>query len=325
MAILKDKFMNKKHLIAGLIITVLSLYYAFRDVKIDELGMAFASIKYIYLLPALLMVILSYLFRALRWRYLISAIKDVKTADIFSPLVIGFMGNMLPARAGEFIRAYLLSKQENISFSSSFATIFIERLFDMAMVLLLLFWVFYFKLDVFASGDQGENHKLLSYMMKFGWISLMGCLFIFFFSALLQYRNDLAMKMVGFFAGLLPEKWREKIFSLVRSFTEGLKIMKDKSGFINVILLSVVIWFIFIATHYPLYLAFGIEDKLPVVSSLVILCLTISIFIALFPTPGFLGAFQAACVVALHEIFKIPKAVALSYGIIAWLVSMGFT
>ena len=59
------------------------------------------------------------------------------------------------------------------------------------------------------------------------------------------------------------------------------------------------------------------------ITSAIVLSLTIGIFISLFPTPGFLGAFQAACVVALHEIFGISKAVAASYGIIAWLVAMG--
>ncbi len=61
------------------------------------------------------------------------------------------------------------------------------------------------------------------------------------------------------------------------------------------------------------------------ISSLVILCLTVAIFITLFPSPGFLGSFQAAHVVALHEIFGISKAVAVSYGIVSWLIIMGFT
>ena len=51
---------------------------------------------------------------------------EVNTADLISPLMVGFMGNMLPARAGEFIRAYLMGKREQISFSASFATIFIS-------------------------------------------------------------------------------------------------------------------------------------------------------------------------------------------------------
>ncbi len=316
--------MRKRHLLIGLIIIALSFYYAFKNVSITEIGIALLSVRYIYLLPALAMIAFAYLIRAIRWRYLISSVKEVKTVNLLSPLFVGFMGNLLPARAGEVIRAYLLCKKENISFSASFATIFIERLFDMASVLLLLFWVLFFKSGVFVSGDAKGTHQLLGYMIKFGWISLIGCAFIFFFSALLQYKNDWAMKIVGFFSRPFSQKWKEKIIGLVNSFSDGLKIIKDKRGFLSVISLSFLLWATFVFSYYPLYLAFNIEDKLPVITSLAVLCLTIAIFISLFPTPGFLGAFQAGCVVALHEIFKIPKAVAASYGIIAWLIAMGF-
>lgn len=318
--------MKKKslHLFIGIIFIVLSLYYAFKSVSLSELAGALMSVRYVYLLPALFLVAISYVFRAIRWRYLIASVKEVKTASLFSPLMVGFMGNMLPARAGELLRAYLLGKKERLSFSASFATIFIERLFDMILVLLLLFGVLIFQSKTFAVGDSGETHQLMGYMVKFGWISLIGCLFIFMFSALLQFKNNWAMKIVGLFTKPLAAKWQEKIFRLVHSFTEGLNIIKNKKGFFATILLSFLLWGTFVLMYYPLYYAFEIESKLPVLSSLVILCLTIAIFISLFPTPGFLGSFQAACVVALHEIFKIPKAVAASYGIIAWLVAMGF-
>jgi uncharacterized protein (TIRG00374 family) len=319
--------MNKKylHLIVGLIIIACSLYYAFKDVSLVEVGRALGSVRFLYLIPAILGIALSYLCRAVRWRYLISSIKQVRTINLFSPLMIGFMGNMLPARAGEFIRPYLLSKKENISFSSSFATVFIERLFDMSLVLLLLLWTLLFETDVFIHSNTGENHVLMDYMIKFGWTSFAICMVIFLFSFLLQYRNHWAMKIVDLCIKPLPHTWGEKIIKMVHSFKEGLNIVKDKKGFFATVLLSLLIWSLFVVMYYPLYFAFGFNSQLPALSSLIILCLTVAIFITLFPTPGFLGSFQAACVVALHEIFGISKAVALSYGIVAWIMVMGFT
>lgn len=317
--------MRKGHLLIGIVIVLLSLYFAFKNVSITELGNALLSVRYVYLLPAVFLVIISYVFRAIRWRYLVSSVKDVKTMNIFSPLMIGFMANMLPARAGEFIRAYLLGKKENISFSASFATIFIERLFDMSLVLLLIFGVLFFRVEIFSSTNSEANHRLVDYMMKFGWISFTGFMFILLFSVFLQYKNDLAMKVVRLFIRPLPIKWGERGISMVNSFTDGLSVIKDKRSFLITVFLSFLIWCTFIATYYPLYFAFSIETKLPVIPSLVVLCLTIAIFITLFPTPGFLGAFQLACVFALHEIFQIPKAVAASYGIVAWLTCMGTT
>lgn len=316
--------MNKKHLIIGILIILLSSYYAFKNVSLEELKNAFATVKYLYLIPAVLLVALTFLFRAMRWHYLVGSVKKVKTSQLFSPLMVGFMGNILPARAGEFIRAYLLSKRENISFSASFATIFVERLMDMLMFLILLVGVIFFSADTFAQADGGGDHRLMGYMIQFGWISFIGSLGIFLFSALLQYKNEWAMSILNFLIKPLPSKWQEKIVNLVHSFTEGLKILKDIKSFMAALFYSLLVWAAAVAVYYPLLMAFGLESELPIITAVLIVSLTVGIFISLFPSPAFLGSFQAACVVALHEIFGVQKAVAASYGIIAWLVAMGF-
>ncbi|RJO61057.1 UPF0104 family protein [candidate division WS5 bacterium] len=316
--------MKKNHLLIGLILIILSSYYAFKNVSIEELGIAFKSVHYIYLVPAVFFTLLTFVFRAMRWRYLVSSVKDVKTSRLVSPLMVGFMGNILPARAGEFIRAYLLGKKENISFSASFATIFVERLMDMLMFLILLVAVLFFSADIFSLGNAGENHELMGYMIKFGWISFIGSMGIFLFSVLLQYKNEWAVRIIDLCTKPLPQKWRDKIIEMVHSFTDGLKILKDWRGFSASIVLSVLVWVAGTVFYYPILMAFGIEAGLPAITAVLIINLTVGIFISLFPTPGFLGAFQAACVVALHDIFGVSKAVAASFGIIAWLVAMGF-
>lgn len=316
--------MKKNHLLIGLILIILSSYYAFKNVSIEELGMALKSVHYIYLVPAVFFTLLTFVFRAMRWRYLVSSVKDVKTSRLVSPLMVGFMGNILPARAGEFIRAYLLGKKENISFSASFATIFVERLMDMLMFLILLVAVLFFSADIFSRGNAGENHELMGYMIKFGWISFIGSMGIFLFSVLLQYKNEWAVRIIDLCTKPLPQKWRDKIIEMVHSFTDGLKILKDWRGFSASIGLSVLVWAAGTVFYYPILMAFGIEASLPAITAVLIINLTVGIFISLFPTPGFLGAFQAACVVALHDIFGVSKAVAASFGIIAWLVAMGF-
>lgn len=316
--------MKKKHLLIGILIVALSSYYAFKNVSISELAGALKSVHYIYLLPAVFFVALTFLFRAIRWRYLVGSVKkEVKTSHLFSPLMIGFMGNILPARAGEFIRAYLLGKKENIPFSASFATIFVERLMDMLVFLLLLLGVIFFNSDIFPQAADGSSHPLMGYMIKFGWISFIGSVCIFSFSVLLQYKNALAMKIVEFCTKPLPEKWKEKIVGMVHSFTEGLLILKDARAFLAALFWSCMVWASAILVYYPIHLAFGIEN-IPMLTSILVVSLTVGIFISLFPAPAFLGSFQLACVVALHEIFGVPKAIAASYGIIAWLVAMGF-
>ena len=53
--------------------------------------------------------------------------------------VIGFGASaVLPARAGEVIRPYLLARQEGLSATAAFATIIVERILDLVAVLVLL-------------------------------------------------------------------------------------------------------------------------------------------------------------------------------------------
>jgi len=313
--------MNRRtlHLIISLIIVVLSLFYAFKGVSLEDLTGALLEAKYIYIMPAVILTIGSYILRAMRWKILVGTVKEVSTIRLFSPLMIGFMANMLPARAGEFIRAYLLSKKESISFTASFATIFIERLFDLSVVLLLLVCVLLFMPGIFSSPG------IASSVRAFGITSLALLLFIVIFSCLLQYKYELTMRVVSLVTKPLPEKFRTRFINMVHSFRGGLQIIRDVRGFIFTVFLSFIIWGSFIITYYPLYLAFNIEGNLPLVSSLVVVCLTVAIFITVAPTPGFLGSFQLGCVAALNGIFGIHKATAVSYGMVAWLVAMGTT
>ena len=53
--------------------------------------------------------------------------------------MIGFAASaVLPARAGEVIRPYLLARQEGLSATAAFATIIVERLLDAVTCVLLL-------------------------------------------------------------------------------------------------------------------------------------------------------------------------------------------
>ncbi|MFQ5560929.1 MAG: lysylphosphatidylglycerol synthase transmembrane domain-containing protein [Nitrospinota bacterium] len=311
--------MKKLHLI-GLAIAVAALYFTFRNISYSQLKGALASAEYIYLIPAWLIVVSSYLLRALRWKYLIKPIKNVSTVSLLSPLMIGFMGNLLPARAGEFIRAYVLGKKIGIGFSSSFGTVFIERIFDLVILLLLVVWMVLFKSDLFASITILNTVSLQSVMSKFGWITLGAVLGLILFCYLLLHAREKVMHWIQFLTRPFPDGFRLKVHELIHSFVEGLHILKDASSLIIVFFLSVLVWASIILSYYPFYYSFGIQS-LPF-SSLTIMVVITSIFITVFPSPGYLGSFQLACVVALYNIYGVPEPVAVSFGILTWFIMM---
>jgi uncharacterized protein (TIRG00374 family) len=88
------------------------------------------------LLLALAVTGATYVLRALRWEYLLAPLGHVRFANAFRTTVIGFAATfLLPARAGEVIRPYLLARREGLSATAAFATIILERLLDLVTVL----------------------------------------------------------------------------------------------------------------------------------------------------------------------------------------------
>src|SRR5918999_2157802 len=84
-------------------------------------------------------VILTYIIRAYRWQFLLHPIGVTRFRTAFRTTVIGFAAlGVLPARAGDVLRPYLLARQEGLSTSATFATIVMERVLDLIAVLMLL-------------------------------------------------------------------------------------------------------------------------------------------------------------------------------------------
>ena len=54
--------------------------------------------------------------RAVRWQYLLAPIGPTRFRTVFRTTVIGFAAlALLPARAGDLLRPYLLARQEGLS------------------------------------------------------------------------------------------------------------------------------------------------------------------------------------------------------------------
>ena len=88
---------------------------------------------------SLLAIALSYAFRVRRWQQLLAPIGQVGFLAAWRATAIGFATTaVLPGRLGEVLRPYLLARSERLSASAVFATIVLERLLDLMVVVTLL-------------------------------------------------------------------------------------------------------------------------------------------------------------------------------------------
>ena len=97
------------------------------------------SHKWIYLLLASLLLIISVYFRALRWKYLFASNISYSIKDLFSAQFIGyFINNILPIRIGDFAKSYIVAKKTDNKTSYILGSIIMERVLDTLMLFIFL-------------------------------------------------------------------------------------------------------------------------------------------------------------------------------------------
>ncbi len=323
------KFHKKNILfILSIVASIVCLWLFVRNIEWSLLKNALMEANYWFVIPTLILTILVYVVRALRWKGLLSHIKPISVINLLSITCIGFMANnILPARVGEVLRPFILYKKENVKFSTSFATVIVERIFD--MLGLIIFTVAVIALLPHPSAThtsmQVSTHEantikesiipsLKKWTEVFAGVGVFTVIFLF----LVVIKPDFFKRILSKVCRFLPHTVKDKIMGLYDSFIYGLKILENKMQTIWILALSLFIWFLGGAEIY--LLGFSFHMHLPFVGAcLVAVCLALAV--ALPQAPGYIGVFHIAVLKSL-DIFGIQATAAQSYAIVLWAISI---
>lgn len=291
----------------GLLISLFFLFIALRKIEFHLLVSFLTTANYLYLIPVVLIYYLSYAIRAFRWYYLMEPIKHIGFANLFSAIVIGFTANLLlPARIGEFVRAYHIGKTEDVSKSASFATIVIERLFDGFTILAFLIVVV-----IFLKIPE-DNIVIGQLLKKGGYVSFLLYMVVIVFLWLLREYTAKVVFIIQRLFSFLPGSFVEKILNLLTSFAKGLYFFRGPRQVAFISAHSLVIWFLNVLAIYLTALAFDVS--LTLIGSMFVLVMLV--FGVMIPSaPGFVGTYHAACLYAFL-FYNLPKEKALSIAIV---------
>lgn len=286
----------------GVGISMLFLGLAIMKVEFYEVKGAMANAKYIYLIPAIFLTILNLWIRSFRWRFFLEPIKKIGMSSLFSATAIGLMvNNLLPARIGEFARAYAIGEMENISKSSSFATIVVERIFDGITIMLFLSFVlilYTFSFPVWMSK--------LAYIACAIFLVSLGILI------LVKVKTSWAMNLASFILRPFPKKLEQNLLKYLGLFIDGLIFLQNSKYIFASGVLSLFVWIPVALVIYFLLISF--EIYLPIYVSFLLLIFLV--FGAMIPSaPGYVGTVQFICVTGL-SLFAVPKNQALGFSIV---------
>jgi uncharacterized protein (TIRG00374 family) len=297
-------------IIIGILVGAIFLYLSFRSVNIDDMLSALANVDYGYTLLAVLVVMLSHCFRALRWRYLLAPIKTINTGSLFSALVIGYAANtFIPAHLGEFLRAFVLGKKHNIYISAAFASIVVERILDVfSLILLMILAIFIYPFP---------NWIVLS-----GYIMLAGTVCVALILVGCRLYEATTYRIIRFVCKPFPDKLATKTESMTHNFLSGITPLKNLWHYLMVAVLSTAIWFCYALVYYSCLYAFNLVEthQLPWYASLVILVIT-TISIVVPSSPGYVGTYHYLCQMSL-VMFGVSSTEALSFATVSHVINI---
>lgn len=292
--------MNRRLLTTiGLLTTGVALYLAFRGTNVSEVAHSLSEVGYLWAIPVVGGTLLSIWVRAYRWKVMLAPVKAIPTARTYSATMIGFMANnVLPMRLGELVRAYSIGKSSEISKSSAFATIVVERAFDLLAVLLIL-------------GVMLLRYSFAPWVQVTGYVALVACAGMFGLMALLRWKREHTLRIFRLVLRRLPEALREKAEGLLHRFLDGLEVLGNWRRLLWTTVLSVFTWLAMASSFYAALLAFRLD--VPADASLVLV--VVSALAVMLPSgPGFVGTFEVGARYGLM-LFKVPDDVALSYAL----------
>lgn len=293
--------------IAVLLLTAGLLWLAFRDIDLVEAWRATLRADWLWILAAIAVTIQTYVLRAWRWQVLLAPLGRPSFRNAFRTTVIGFAANLLlPARAGEVLRPYLLSRAEPISAASGFATVVVERLLDLVTVL-LLFGV----AMIFSGVDVGPV------VARAGAVAAAGALGGLAVLSVLAGHPERLGQWADTLARHLPAGAARVVGQLVRTLAEGLRVLRSPGHFALALVWSFPLWLSIALGIVLTSQAFGLH--VPFVGSfLVVGYLTVGV---MAPTPGAAGGFHGAYIIAMQQFFAAPRADVGAAAIVLHLVS----
>lgn len=301
----------KSTLLKFLVSLTVSLSLLYYTLKFFELDLIFKNIQKTrgdFLLYSLLLIIVAYMVRGIRWQVWE---RELNFRDAFQLILIGFMGNnLLPARLGEFLRAYCTGHRsgEGYGGTAALASVAIERILD-GLVISLIGLLGLILVPV----PPTFFYALLSVSLLFGLLTL-GLIISLHFHHWIRRSLE---RLHNVFPGHLTRFGMEKS----NYFLDGLLLIKSLPRFATALLLSALVWSIETWAYYLIAVAVfpGISFKIS------LLFLAVVNFASLFPfTIGGIGVIEGATTAFLIGA-GVPGNQALVMVILQHAFQFGFT
>lgn len=285
---------------SGLLLSLVFGYLAFRDTDLGELGSSLREANYAYVLPAGIALAAGVAVRAWRWQSLFEHGRRPPYALVLSALLISYLLNTIfPARPGEVARVHVLGTRAGISRAEVLATVVLERVYDLLVLIALLAVAAPFLPEV----------GWLTAALVLGAVLGMG---LVAGTVLVARFGKRGARILLRPVALLPRVSDERVDLLAASVVAGLAAIRATRVALAATALTAVSWILFAASGWFLLRGTGIDEGL---GAAVLVLVATNLVLVLPSSPAGLGAFEAAAVLALAA-YDVQREQALSYALV---------
>lgn len=292
------------HITLGVVISLILIGYFVSIVEWPEVIAACRDINYWYFIPVTLLFLLQNALRAFRWKYLLPPVPHITFGQLFDGTMIGTFGNfVLPLRAGEFLRPLLLKKVTGAGFTTSFVSVIVERILDLAAVLIVFALLLRYVDTVPPWVDTAA--------IFLGIVAVLLCSGVIV--AALFPRVVFAIS--EFCIPFLPELFARLGRKLTRDILAGTRVLKDPLYLAGALIGTAAVWF---CTFVQMYYSFSIFNIDAEFWHAITISIIIGLAIAAPSAPGFVGVFQLACL-ASFSICGLDEAKGAAFALVIHL------
>lgn len=297
-----------KNILLPMVIGLGILWYLYRDVDFSEIwNVLNKDVNIPVLLFGLTFGFIAHAIRGLRWHLLVKPIAKDRKIDIRNSVFIvlgSYAVNMVIPRAGELWRCWTMHRHEKLGFDKLFGTLITDRIIDVLMLLIMIFFVGFLFSSEFCNlmyGIKGyiKSNDAMAFMVK-NWA----------FTLLLV----IVLLLIGYYVlKVINRKKNNKFLNIIKGVFEGVKTvlhMEHKTVFI---IESLLIWLCYFLFFYINFYAFPFTEELGWRVGLIIF--TFSTISSIVPVQGGIGAWHLFVISSL-VLFGISKSDAHSFAFI---------
>jgi uncharacterized protein (TIRG00374 family) len=232
---------------ASLAISAVFIALFLRATHPGQIEDALKEANYWYLFPAFAVLLCAIAARCVRWSILMRPVAKMSPTRLYPYAIIGYMANnLLPARAGEVVRAYVLGDRENVSKMGTFGTIAVERLFDGCILVMMLL--------ISGSLVGFENGKLQIIAM----VST-----VFFLAAVIAFyvltlKEERAKRLIHWMLRVLPGRFESKAGVMADDLVGSLRSVHEPRSLLLVLFFSALAWTIEACCYMLIGQGFGL-------------------------------------------------------------------